>query len=388
MLGEIERNRNVPKDNFIYAPSQPKKRNQVELATYFTSTHRSQYVLSPSSDRPESHLHYEAIGLGAKPITSLDPRLYRHLEGNVIFDEHNFNMTELKEILPENPVVNRRLVFEEYWMEHVERIVGRPMRWWDPSSDTRSSLERIGEKVKDHFYPLQVEGGRDEVVVADGTTSPPEAATNAQKEMTLIANGNLHSVANATALQATGAHYPSYFSEEVPLSKLIARKNLLSVYTGCSIATWSYSGLKDLIRNGDLQKRFEDCRLHKGEIALQMHQITPETASQVQPYDSIYVPIVSLDQFVTNVLPHIQNDFVLMTGQKQFVPVIPRELYDTIIEHPRIIHWFLQNLSIYAYDAHHPKVNLQRVFDVFNVPVLNQNSLFATVKPPSLWHVQ
>lgn len=206
--------------------------------------------------------------------------------------------------------------------------------------------------------------------------------------MTLLANGNLHSVANATALQATGAHYPSYFSEEVPLSKLIARKNLLSVYTGCSIATWSYSGLKDLIRNGDLQKRFEDCHLHKGEIALQMHQITPETGSQVQPYDSIYVPIVSLDQFVTNILPHIQNDFVLMTRQKQFVPIIPRELYDTIIEHPRIIHWFLQNLSIYAYDAHHPKVNLQRVFDVFNVPVLNQNSLFTTVKPPSLWHVQ
>lgn len=141
MLGEIERNRNVPKDNFIYAPSQPKKRNQVELATYFTSTHCSQYVLSPSLDRPESHLHYEAIGLGAKPITSLDPYLYCHLEGNIIFDEHNFNMTELKEILPENPLVNQRLVFEEYWMEYVERIVGRPMRWCDPSNNTRSLLE-------------------------------------------------------------------------------------------------------------------------------------------------------------------------------------------------------------------------------------------------------
>jgi hypothetical protein len=194
--------------------------------------------------------------------------------------------------------------------------------------------------------------------VADGTTSTPESATDAQKATTFISNENLHPLANATALRATGAHYPSYFSEEVPLDKLIARKNLLSVFTGCSIATWSYSGVKDLIKHGDLLATFEDCRLHKGEIALRMHQIAAETASQVQLYDSIYVPIVSLDRFVTNTLPHIQNDFVLMTGQKSLVPVIPRELYHTIIEHPRVIHWFLQNLSMYAYDAHHPKVNL------------------------------
>jgi hypothetical protein len=352
MLGEIEKGLSVTKDNFIYASHPPKKKNQLELAGYFTMVHRSQYVLSPAADRPETHLHYEAIGVGAMPITSLDPHLYRHLEGNVIFGEHNFDMTGLEERLPKNPVVNRRLAFEEYWMEYIEREVSRPMRWWDPSSDERSSLEEIVERVKDPLSPVRVKERREKVAVV--------TATDAQKTMALISNGNLHPEANATELRATGAHYPSYFTQEVPLEKMIARMNLLRVYTGCSIATWSYSGLRGAILDGRLRSRYNDCELDKGMDALMMHQIEPDTASQVQPYDSIYVPIISLERFVRDVLPYIENDFVLMTGQKALVPAIRRDLYDTIIEHPRVLHWFLQNLSMYAYDVHHPKVSLRR----------------------------
>jgi hypothetical protein len=360
MLGEIKRGLNVTKDNFIYASHPPKKKNQLELAGYFTMVHNSQYVFAPSADRPETHLHYEAIGIGAMPITSLDPRLFRHLEGNVIFGEHTFDMVELEERLPKNPVVNRRLAFEEYWMEYIEREVGRPMRWWDPSSDERSSLEEIVKRVNDPFSPVRVKKRREKVAVVDGgTTSFPETATDAEKTMALISNWNLHFEARATEQQASGAHYPSYFTQEVPLEKMMARRNLLRVYTGCSIATWSYSGLRGEILNGRELSRHNDCELDKGMYALAMHQIEPDTASHVQPYDSIYVPIVSLKRFVRDVLPYIENDFVLMTGQKALVPAIPRDLYDTIIEHPRVLHWFLQNLSKYAYDAHHPKVRLR-----------------------------
>jgi hypothetical protein len=360
MLREIEKGRNVTKDNFIYASHPPKKRSQLELSGYFTMVHHSQYVLAPVADRPETHLHYEAIGVGAMPITSLDPHLYRHLEGNVIFGEHTFNMTELEERLPKNPVVNRRLAFEEYWMEYIEREVGRPMRWWDPSSDERSSLEEIAERVNDRLSPVRVKERREKVAVVDGGTTRllvPETATDAQKTMALISNGNLHPEASATDLQAKGAHYPSYFTQEVPLEKMIARNNLLRVFTGCSIATWSYSGLRGEILSGRELSRYNDCELDKGMPALTMHQIEPDTASHVQPYDSIYVPIVSLQRFVRDILPYIDNDFVLMTGQKALVPAIPRDLYNSIIEHPRVLHWFLQNLSMYAYDAHHPKVS-------------------------------
>lgn len=82
--------------------------------------HKSQYALSPDGDRPECHRHYEAIDMGTMAIISLDPYLHRHLKGNVVFGEKRWNVTELEARLPHDPVVNRRLIFEEYWMEYVE----------------------------------------------------------------------------------------------------------------------------------------------------------------------------------------------------------------------------------------------------------------------------
>ena len=115
---------------------------------HFQKMHQSNYVVSPDGDRPDCYRHYEAIGLGAMPITQMNPKYYRHLAGSFIFNNTNWNLTELAIMLPENPRVNRRLVFEEYWMEYVERIVGRPLRWWDPSRNLRCSLAEITDLVK------------------------------------------------------------------------------------------------------------------------------------------------------------------------------------------------------------------------------------------------
>jgi len=38
------------------------------------------------------------------------------------------------------PVVNRNMVFEEYWMEYVERVVEHPLRWWDRAQKQKSLL--------------------------------------------------------------------------------------------------------------------------------------------------------------------------------------------------------------------------------------------------------
>jgi hypothetical protein len=115
---------------------------------HFRNMHESNYVVSPDGDRPDCYRHYEAIGLGAVAITQMNPKYYRHLAGNVIFNNTNWNLTELETNLPRNPMVNRRLVFEEYWMEYVERIVGRPLRWWDSSRRVRCSLADITQSVK------------------------------------------------------------------------------------------------------------------------------------------------------------------------------------------------------------------------------------------------
>lgn len=160
--------------------------------------------------------------------------------------------------------------------------------------------------------------------------------------------------------QSPHRHYPEYFLKEVPLESLIRRGNILTAHSGCSIATWSYNGKRHT------SKPQNECRQQakSGEV-FQRHQLKPETASQVEPYDSIYVPIVKLEHFVNETLPHIENDFVLMTGQYSMPEglQIPRRVYDALLEHPRVVRWFLQNLSVHAYDPNHPKVRARRVYE-------------------------
>ena len=170
-----------------------------------------------------------------------------------------------------------------------------------------------------------------------------------------VSNTNQALSINATnrSIVADAWKEPHYFEKEVPLESLIKRGNVLTVHTGCSIATWSYQGKRHKYRP------LNDCRQHaKSADALKAHQVTAETAHQVQAYDTVYVPIVKLEHFVNTTLPNITEDFVLLSGQnsKPEDP-IPVNVYNTIINHPRIVKWFLQNLSVYAaLDPHHPKL--------------------------------
>lgn len=133
----------------------------LDYKTYLRSLAQSLYVLSPDGDHPDCHRHYEAIGMGSIPITEMDPFLYRHLKDSpVIFNNTNWNVTELEDMLmtpsnfPKTPgagagaatteiQVNRNMVFEEYWMEYVERVVGRSLRWWDLVQDKPAFLENF-----------------------------------------------------------------------------------------------------------------------------------------------------------------------------------------------------------------------------------------------------
>uniref|UniRef100_A0A6V2FXP0 Exostosin GT47 domain-containing protein n=2 Tax=Ditylum brightwellii TaxID=49249 RepID=A0A6V2FXP0_9STRA len=131
-------------------PSGPK----LGYEQYLEQIARSRYVISPNGDHPDCHRHYEALGLGAIPITQLDPYLYSHLkEGPIIYDNDNWNLTELTSTLTlPAPKVNRNMIFEEYWMEYVERVVGRPLWWWDVVDAKRSKL---AEFAASNQYKLQ-----------------------------------------------------------------------------------------------------------------------------------------------------------------------------------------------------------------------------------------
>ena len=153
-----ELKKQVPeKDTFIHLTGLSRATNpqrltiprgpRVNIKRYLREIHRSKYIFSPDGDRPECYRHYEAIGMGTMPITQLDAGTHSHLEGNVIFGNSEWNVTVLETTLTQNPQVNQRLIFEEYWMEYVERIVGRPLRWWDPSRDVGCSLAEITDIV-------------------------------------------------------------------------------------------------------------------------------------------------------------------------------------------------------------------------------------------------
>jgi hypothetical protein len=133
----------------------PTLRSEIEPAQFYRNLANSTYILSPNGDRPECYRHYEAIGLGAVPITELDPILFRHLrEGPVIFNNTNWNLKSLELELHHQHhhhppvVVNRNMVLEEYWIEFIDWTVRRSLRWWGRHSDKPQALEGMLEMLE------------------------------------------------------------------------------------------------------------------------------------------------------------------------------------------------------------------------------------------------
>lgn len=166
-LKELKEHGDRTKDKMIFAgyinrDSNPERAlvpsgEKLPPSEYYRTMHESRYVLSPDGDRPECYRHYEAIGLGTVPITQLHPHLYRHLAGSVVFNETKWNLSEMETTLSPSPKVNRRLLFEEYWMEYVERSVGRPLRWWDSARQARTSLSEITDAAKSSLLQSEID---------------------------------------------------------------------------------------------------------------------------------------------------------------------------------------------------------------------------------------
>lgn len=124
---------------------------KVPLKEFYRRIAASRYVLSPDGLRPECHRHYEALGLGAIPVTQLPYSGYWHLQyGPVIFNNTQWDIEKLASDLvawtssSETTVtVQRNMIFEEYWMEYAEKVVGRPLVWWDRLTETRRTAREL-----------------------------------------------------------------------------------------------------------------------------------------------------------------------------------------------------------------------------------------------------
>jgi len=118
---------------------------KLPLKEYYDQIAKSKFILSPNGDRPECYRHYEAIGLGTIPITELDPHHYHHLrDAPVVYNTSTWTLNGTTALhllgMMNIPIVNRNMIFEEYWMEYIERVVGHPLRWWDRNQKQQSFL--------------------------------------------------------------------------------------------------------------------------------------------------------------------------------------------------------------------------------------------------------
>jgi hypothetical protein len=118
-----------------------------DLPDYYEELAAYRFIVSPDGDRPECYRHYEAIGLGVIPITELSPITHPHflhapiVYGTSAWDENEEQLLRRMGLL-EFPTVNRIVVFEEYWIEYVQRIVGRnDLRWFDRLAKRKSKFE-------------------------------------------------------------------------------------------------------------------------------------------------------------------------------------------------------------------------------------------------------
>jgi hypothetical protein len=117
---------------------------------FYRQMARHRFVLSPNGDRPECYRHYEALGLGVVPITELDPQYYFHFQdGPIVYDTVDWDLMHLQRhvdgILPfrGREGALRNMILEEYWMEYVERRVGRRLNWGRELWGTTESLRNV-----------------------------------------------------------------------------------------------------------------------------------------------------------------------------------------------------------------------------------------------------
>ena len=140
-FGSIQDKSLLDKTNFIFAgplgnngggerSCLPQSTERIPPTQYFLEMAKSKYVVSPNGDRPDCYRHYEAIGLGAVPITQLDPVAYAHFGvGSVIYNNKQWDLALLEKELDPWPIVNRNMIREDYWMDWVDAVVVSRLNW-------------------------------------------------------------------------------------------------------------------------------------------------------------------------------------------------------------------------------------------------------------------
>jgi hypothetical protein len=130
--------------------------------------------------------------------------------------------------------------------------------------------------------------------------------------------------------------------------------NLVTPYTGCSIAAFQYNLGKHA------HPEFNDCFVHCGKNFAKARGIRFDNARElVQENDTIFVQFNKLDHFVNKTMQEIDVNYVILSGNEQKVDPISKETFDAVVNNPHVIHWFMQNMDVYSHDLNHHKVRVK-----------------------------
>jgi hypothetical protein len=140
------------------------------------------------------------------------------------------------------------------------------------------------------------------------------------------------------------------FSSSTDEVILDALPPFLITSSGCRMARWVYPA--------DGRKRaetYDDCQHVPAQLVLEQPTTKGLVNSSrgvggwnIRQYDTVYVTIHQLPTFVNKLLPLIDVDIVLISGQQHKLPrspPIPILVVEAILDHPNILHWFCHNLD-------------------------------------------
>ena len=168
-----------------------------------------------------------------------------------------------------------------------------------------------------------------------------------------------------------------YFADPDRLQDLVELgPHFLTTQSGCRIARWYYP-------TPHRKRQYRDC---SGQATTDpQKRLSLQSLSQIQDGDTIYVTFIQLEEFVTKLLDKLSVQVVILSGQIQQVPAADISIVERLLNHPRVLHCFCQNLPLYGgANLNHPKLSpmpygLKEVVqrpDFLNQPLVAFRKLF------------
>ena len=154
------------------------------------------------------------------------------------------------------------------------------------------------------------------------------------------------------------AYSASYQKLRPPNSMPIERRGggILTTHTACRISMWHWYPQEREGRLGRKKDKVcDDLREHGQRVG---HHLRDERMADVRHDDTIYIPFTSLERFAYTFLPNVTVDVVVISGHPFNVRPASDDAIRTLLDSPRVVAWFCQNLPKYGGDdPYHVKVH-------------------------------